>query len=337
MTPTDGPQGHANVRKRAGREATDWMILLQDDPEDCDLRSDFQEWLAASPVNREAWEQTNEIMGFVDQVQPIHVGHRQAPSDTVAPERVRPVRRAPGLFRKAAHPAVALAACAILWFAGPVMLLHWRADNIAGTGQIERVALADGSLVTLSAGSAIATNVGGAVRDVRLLRGSAVFEVAHDAARPFHVNAQGIRTTVLGTRFEVALQGEGGTVGVMEGRVRVEYPGGSPAVREELHKGDRIRLGKGEAAIRQSGNPDGIAAWRDGQLILSDRPAREVIDALRPWYGGMIVARGYGLDSRRLTGVYDIRDPSAAFVALSRVPGVRVDRITPWIVIVSVS
>lgn len=337
MTPSNEPDSNAAIRKRAGLEATDWLILLQDAPEDTALRANFDAWLMASPAHREAWVQTNEIMGFVDQVNPVHAEHWQGLPDAQASGGQKsPVGR-PWTVRRGYYAALAITAVVILFLTAPIMLLHWQADAVAGTGEVRQVALADGSIVTLSAGSAIATEVSGTVRDVRLLRGSALFEVAHDAVRPFHVDADGIRTTVLGTRFEVALQGHGGTVGVMEGRVRVEYPYGSPAVSEELVKGDRLRVEKDAAAIRQTGNPDSIAAWRDGQLILSDRPAREVIDALRPWYGGMIVARGAGLDSMRLTGVYDVHDPSEAFLALSRIPGIRVDRITQWIMIVSVS
>jgi transmembrane sensor len=71
-------------------------------------------------------------------------------------------------------------------------------------------------------------------------------------------------------------------------------------------------------------------------MFVKDRPVGDVLDALRPWYGGYMVVRGPGLASRRVTGIYDLRDPEAALSALGKAHPIRVRRLTPWLKIVTV-
>src|SRR5262249_41966887 len=57
-------------------------------------------------------------------------------------------------------------------------------------------------------------------RAVRVTRGEALFDVAHDTARPFVVEARGMSARAVGTRFAVRGDANGpGEVFVQEGRV----------------------------------------------------------------------------------------------------------------------
>ena len=42
-------------RKRAEAEALDWIVALQEAPEDRQVRRRFRQWLAAAPANARAW------------------------------------------------------------------------------------------------------------------------------------------------------------------------------------------------------------------------------------------------------------------------------------------
>lgn len=65
------------------------------------------------------------------------------------------------------------------------------------------VHLPDRSLVTLAPASRIELHFNPGERNVRLVRGRARFDVAHDALRPFNVFAGGGRITAVGTLFDV--------------------------------------------------------------------------------------------------------------------------------------
>jgi transmembrane sensor len=66
-----------------------------------------------------------------------------------------------------------------------------------GVGEQRLVVLADGSRVRLNTDSAIRVRYGPAERRLRLTRGEAFFEVAHNPDRPFVVEADGARVTAL--------------------------------------------------------------------------------------------------------------------------------------------
>jgi len=202
-------------------------------------------------------------------------------------------------------------------------------------GAVERIhELADGSVVRLGPRSAIDVAITAGERRVRLLQGRAFFEVAPDAARPFRVVAGGVEATVLGTAFEVVHAAAGIDIAVREGRVRVAGPDNGPAPPEPLAAGQWLRVGPTGAA-RGARPAAQIAAWLDGQLVVRDRPLGEVVEALEPWYGGVILLTDRELAGRRLTGVYNLSDPVGALQAIAAAHGAIVRRLSPWVLLVS--
>jgi transmembrane sensor len=223
----------------------------------------------------------------------------------------------------------AAAAC-LLWAVLPGVMLTLRADQITGTAQIRSITLPDGSMATLAPDTAIRVAIHDGRRDVHLLRGEAYFDVRHDPAHPFRVIAGDSQTRVLGTAFDVRLtQGHAG-VAVARGLVEVSRPG--TGQRQLLPKGEAVTATWRHETIR----PDRVASWRAGHLIVSDQPLGEVIAALRPWHRGMLIARGAGLASKRVTGLYDLRDSDAALRALTRIDGVEIAHLSPWMTIITV-
>lgn len=317
--------GDAIEQARADREATDWLIRLDEEPEASALRVAFAAWLAASPANVQAWRDTAHASDVLSLA--------FAPSATiVSMEHARRQRRS--LVRRLfAGSAAAAAACVALW-AGPSLLTNIRADHVAPSGEVRTLQLADGTLVKLAPGGALAIDYSNGQRHVRLLRGNAYFDVVHDASRPFRIGASGATVTVLGTAFEVQARGDGVGVAVRRGRVRVACDTAAPVAILSVGQAVDMACDAG-TALRADTAPERIASWVDGQYVATDRPIRDVVDALRPWYRGIIVARGEGLETRRVTGVYDLRHPQEALSALAAAHHVRVTRLTPWMTIVT--
>lgn len=321
-------EGGAIEQARADREATAWLIRLDEEPESPALRIAFAAWLAASPANAQAWSDTAHASDVLSLA--------FAPSPTLVPieyaldRRRQRHRLVPRLF---VGSAAAAAACVVLW-AGPSLLTNLRADDVASTGEVRTLHLVDGTLVKLAPGGALAVDYSDGQRHVRLLRGKAFFDVVHDRSRPFQIGASGATVTVLGTAFEVQAREDGVGVAVRRGRVRVACDAAASAAILSVGQSVDMACDAGEA-LRADTPPERIASWINGQYVATDRPIRDVVDALRPWYRGIIVARGDGLERRRVTGVYDLRHPQAALAALAAVHRVRVTRVTPWITIVT--
>lgn len=325
--------------ERASNEATDWLILLQEEPGDADLRRRFDEWLKASPENESAWAST-KTFSDVAALLPAARASSEAPS--VASPRggaaeLSRLRTRAG--RRWAMPVLALAAaaCLAVW-AGPTMLLHLRADHVTGTAELRQIDLPDGSRVTLAPASAIAVLDDPRGRSVRLLSGEAFFQVRPDPTRPFRVTARDVEATVLGTSFDVRLGSDDVAVSVEEGIVAVAAAGEPVESGAKLVAGQFVRVASGSVTrgmIRGSDPPELVAAWRHGQLYAQETRLGDAIDQLRRYYGGTIVLTDDKLADRRVTGAYNLADPEDALRGMARVHGATVRRITPWLLIVS--
>ncbi len=321
------------ARRQAFDEATEWLILLQEDPHDAGLRARFEAWRKASGLNAEAWLATARTSQIAAAANPAHIrdwGPAVARRRAAASRKrlLRPRRLLLGAG------ALALAACIGL-MAGPILLLRLEADYLTETAELRSLDLEDGSRVTLGPASAVAVAFASGERRLRLLRGQAFFEVRPDPSRPFRVEAGTVEASVLGTSFDVRFDGNGVTVAVAEGVVQVTSAKSGQALAERLLAGDTVHVPPDGGAERHVEPPASMAAWRRGQLLSHDRPMGEAVDMLRRYWGGTIVLADRSLGQRPVTGVYNLADPEEALRGIVQAHGGRVRRVTPWLLVVT--
>jgi transmembrane sensor len=226
----------------------------------------------------------------------------------------------------------ALAMVAVVgWIAAPAALLRLQADHVTGTAELRTIALEDGSTVMLAPDSAVAVTYRPSERQVQILQGEAFFAVTPNKDRPFTVTARSVRTSVLGTRFDVGLDDAGVEVAVEEGRVRVD----SGNTGEILSAGEVVQVAATGELVRTALEPGAIALWRQGRVYLRNRPLAEAVNAIRRYYPGKIVVTDAALEKQPTTGVFDMTDPEAALRGLAQAHGATVRRLSPWLLVVS--
>lgn len=324
----DGPPFPGPILGAAEEAAIGWVIALRDSPDDPSLRRHFQAWHDADPAHRRAWATMRHLDDRLEQVEPayaVRVDSRRT---------VLPAAWTPSYRLRRPVLVVAGAACLALLLA-PMVSLRWQADYRTSVAEVERVTLADGSVVQLAPRSAIAVDYAAGRRDIRLLEGEAFFAVTRNPARPFRVLGDRATVTVLGTAFDVrAAQGDDdpAVVGVEHGRVRVAPRSGAPIL---LTAGQGAAVTVSGAVHRQAIPPTQVAAWRARQIIVQDEPITDAIDRLRPWFSGMILTQGDALANQRLTGVFNAADPVEALHGMARAYGGRVTVIGGWLIIYS--
>lgn len=276
-------------------EALDWLVRLRDDDPPADLEPQFRAWLDAEPAHRLAFVEAEQLFDSLDQIAP--------PSPMV-----RPVRPWAGQGRAV---AASIAATLVIGCAAVFVALDPAPDLQTATGEVRSVQLADGSTVILDAGSAIDVRITPDDRTITLRKGRAWFNVAHEQTRPFVVRSGSAAVHDIGTAFEVAHRGAGGSVAVSEGMVELMVDDG-PALR--LSEGQGARFTRGQA--RRAPHTTRIAAWRSGRLEFQNAPLPEVLRDLER-YGA---PRAFLLDDRlktvRLTGAFDAATPEAALSAV---------------------
>lgn len=311
------------------RQAVGWLILLQEEPENSDLRRGFEAWLQADPRHALAWQRTQHALTAIAATAPRHDARwRPFLAGRRAPPARLPSRR--HVLRTAAL-AAGLGATALL--AGPELLFAIQADHRTGTAEMRSLSLPDGSRVTLAPHSAIALAFSGQERGIHLLSGEAFFDVMPDAGRPFRIQADGLRVTVLGTAFSVRNEPGYQSVGVEHGLVQVDLP----AESRKLSAGRMLLVGPDGRLKEDQREPGAIAAWRQHRLIARDEPLAQVVDGLRRYYSGQILITDAALGQRPVTGLYDLRDPVRALQAIARAQNAVIRQISPWLTILSAS
>jgi transmembrane sensor len=162
------------------------------------------------------------------------------------------------------------------------------------TGEQTHLQLQDGTSVFLGAQSAVSATFTRSRRSVILGRGEALFEVAHDSARPFVVIAGNGSITAVGTTFDVRRDADRVVVTVTEGTVSVAPQAESvtelgaqptlhsgPAPHAQVTHGQRIAYDE-NGAVSAVEHTDAAAAtaWREGYLQFYGEPLRYVIQAV---------------------------------------------------------
>ena len=248
------------------------------------------------------------------------------------PSLLPPPTRHSGKWRWAAAAALVatVAGSTSWWFAAREPDLRGIAHYAAGQAERRVVRLNDGSTITLAANSRVDVLFTASERHLRLVAGEALFEVAHDKAKPFVVETTHGRVTAVGTAFDVAIGRDGAEVTVVDGTIRIALPAdaGSPfaAVSESItklaSKGERVtfgttlRDGTKIGFITQSAptDPDAATAWTRGQLVFHGEPLAEVIGAINGYIvrpADRLALRDPAAARTRVYGVVNQGDPAA--------------------------
>lgn len=314
--------------------ATGWAFRLQDAPDDAGLRAELADWLAESPLHGEAWALTQRAWQITSRTQPVFADEWPArPALSNAPSNVTPLRSRRFGLRLA---GLAIAACLLLVFALPVLRVQLNASHATSIAEIREVLLEDGTRVTLAARSAIAVSFGAGARNVTLLEGAAYFEVVPDSARAFTVRAGDIATTVTGTAFDVAMTDRTVSVAVASGSVRVSRRDSPASPLADLRAQQGVMVDRASGTVVETAlQPDAVAAWRKGRLIVENALLTDVVAALDRSHPGSIAVASVGLRGKRVTGVYDLGDPAGALKVLSAPYGGVVREFTPYLLVLS--
>ncbi|MBO1020471.1 FecR family protein [Methylobacterium sp. SD274] len=286
-----------------------WVVRLTSADASSADRKAFEVWRRADPAHAEAYAEMETWRRTMGQV---------------PDPRERKSRRAVGLS--------AVVAIAFAGIAGAQLGLidRLRADAWTGVGEIETRTLVDGSRIDLNTDTAVALRFTAEERAVDLLRGEAVFDVVPDPRRPFIVRGNGVSARAVGTRFYVRVDGAADPVGVAEGRVDVSTAVGHTL----LHPGEVAFRDEGDRPVARQGNVAEAMSWRDGKLSFSGQSLRQVIAELERYRRGRILLMDSSVGERRFSGTLDPRDTDEALDVLVTAMGIRVTRLTPFVILV---
>ena len=273
-------------------QARKWLDLRISGDMNDEQRICFQHWMEQSEAHKLAYTQLANLWGDLSWSEALNAD-ALAPS---SPEALR--RRSFSAFvsgpRAAALLVGALAACAALAIFLPGQQMQSSSELVmassvapatiyeTGIAEVRQVILADGSEVTLAGRSKLSVSFAEGQRQAKLLAGDGYFKIAHDASRPFSVEAGHVVTRVLGTQFEINTRPSHVEVSVVEGAVEVSPVSGGQ--KANLTIGQRASVDRSGQIITSQFNPAQAAIWRQQRLAFVNVPLQELVDEVNQYY-----------------------------------------------------
>jgi transmembrane sensor len=246
------------------RQANEWIVRLRDEAARPADFIAFEAWLAADQDHRAAYAHAQRA---VTRIRRLGGGLSDHVETRVAAKRRR-------IGSTAGLAAAALLAIGLLF--GPRAFGPPAYDSEIGEQRV--IALDDGSRIELNTNTKLVVRFSEDERRIELVRGEALFDVAHDAARPFIVEADGRSVRAVGTKFTVRADSGALSVLVVEGVVAVSPSAASTSAQSApppyLRAGQRLDLADGGPALAAlpAAEIERNLSWRTGWLEFNGQP-----------------------------------------------------------------
>ena len=289
------------------REAATWLARLQSGREP-GAEHEFRKWYEADPAHAAAFDRVKrsyEQAGLL----------RQSAQAYAAPEPQGARRAATQRYAWAAAGALAAVIPVVILVSGHAPFL--RDTNavmlVTGVGEIRRVALEDGSEVTLDTSTSLEVEIGRSRRRAELKKGRARFRIA-PGSTPFIVEAGGTTITSAASAFDVELAGPGSRVELLAGTADVLGPG-EPRPSLAVHAGETVAALPSGIRTPRDIQPSGD--WTRGMLEFDGTPLEAAVE-LANRYSDRQIVLAPDLAALRVTGAFRAGDTQGLARALAR-------------------
>ncbi|WP_449043566.1 FecR domain-containing protein [Paracoccus versutus] len=304
-------------------EAADWaMAMRYGAPDEVD-RAAFDRWLAQGPQHAAAWARAQAVFQTFDRL-PRGLGQDVLRTIEPQPDRRRALGLLGGLLL--VPPAGALA-----WHQP---WRKWRADVATAVGERKALDLPDASELVLNTDSAADIAFTAAERRIHLHSGEILVTTHADPApapRPLLVATAFGEIRALGTRFSVRhLENDLARVSVFRHAVEIRPLDAPPHV---LRQGEQADFGR-DGVRRPAAVDDSAAIWEQGMLLAQDMRLGEVIAEMARYRHGVLRCDP-AVAGIRVSGAISLADTDRGLDLLAQTLPVRIQRRTPWWVVVA--
>ena len=312
-----------------------WLARLHSDARTEETEAAFRRWLAASPLNRVAFERMTTTWEAT-------AGLSRAPSFDCFPAREFSL----ALRRVLIASAATLAICALITIAA-FYVMRLNADAKAETfatafGERRSFTLSDGSQLQLNTDSLVKVSYGARLRRVALEKGQARFQVVANPSRPFVVRVGERQIIVLGTAFDVRWTDERLAIVLVEGRVAILPAGDSytAATNPEtmvLEPGERLEFASPTFAVKSTVRLDREEAWVKGRVIFDATRLGAAVAEINRYAPRRLKLVNPALADLLISGTFSVDDPNAFARAVAQMFSLQVIEAPDSVLIGSVS
>lgn len=333
-------------RKPITEEAAEWLLRFEEEP-DARHNAEFAAWLKRSPQHIDEFlmvEASYRTMqhhlprnraAFAPLMQEISADVVPLDRGMTSPARLIP--RAARGHSNGTNGRRRLLAAGVAAVAGVLAIavyLSTPQQYSTAVGEQRAFKLPDGSLLNLNTQSRVEIDFSQNARDVRLVRGEALFTVQHDTTRPFRVSTDTVLVQAVGTAFNVYRHADDSTsVAVIEGKVNIipKVTDGAAASVEvaplPLAAGEEISISKSGHAVRpEAPDVSQVISWQQRRLVFRGTALGEVTAQFNRYNTDVqLRVSGSDLAHRQITGTFDADNPRAFVKFLAQDPSIQLE------------
>ena len=284
-------------------QASEWLVLMQSGEMTAEDQLRFNVWLSEHQDHRQAYQQLRATWQGLGKLSATAEGRALKHSVSDKPFWMQPGKGLSAIISRlreqlAFRRSLGYLSVALVSIIAVGLLFIQQPDSSAvnfyatQTGEIQKITLADGSLITLGAKSKIRARIGKADRHVELIQGEAFFDIAKDASKPFFVAADEVLIEVVGTQFNVLKRHASINVSVLEGIVNVSEQNNQVSASQP---NSDVLLTAGQQVIKQQNahfeqvadvDVEELGLWRSGRLVFNETSLIDVIDDASRYFDG---------------------------------------------------
>jgi transmembrane sensor len=192
-------------------------------------------------------------------------------------------------------------------------------------GEVKKMRLSDGSILTLNTNSAIEVDFSGHQRRVLLHRGEVFFDVKKDPNRVFSINTGQRIIRVIGTKFNVRKSDVSLKVSVSEGLVGIQESSSEQSKTDDFRQSETLLQAGSIGAY--SGNTEVISrntpelikknlAWREGVFRFENETLENVINEFNRYRIKKIKLQTDELGQLKISGVFSLKNSDSIITAI---------------------
>lgn len=307
-------------------QALQWYVRMRSSDVSSDERQAYDNWLLEDETHKEVYNAIEREWQELDNLESWAVEEMRLLED-----RIIPAKRKRNFLIGFSGLTIAAVTVAIIFVLSPFILQTQIHQYETAKGEQRKIVLEDGSRIHLNSASSVTVQFNSEAREIDLLEGEGLFDVAHERKRPFVVRVRDSKIVAVGTSFSVYYKNDEIAVTVLEGRIAImpadkttemANMGDTPDSKKAsvlLEPDRQARVNeKGQVADVKIVDADKLTAWNRGLIVLDGKPLREVAEEMSRYIVGQVQVAS-GVPDYPVTGVIKIRDQETMLQLLSEV------------------
>jgi transmembrane sensor len=318
-------------------QANRWAVRLDAGPLAPEEQAELDGWMSRDRRHHGALVRARAIWLDADRLGALAAGAVREPDTSLA--RSKPPADEPGALTsqtarrlRAFLPAAGLIAASVVLALLAATYLYTKVFFSGETytseiGEVRNIGLPDGSGLTINTDTHARVQFEETERNVAVSRGEALFNVAHDARRPFIVHANGVKVKAVGTAFTVRVDDARVDVLVTEGVVEVSREGAAASVQRITANQRAVIASKDSRLDIETVDRDGVnrqLAWRQGMVAFAGEPLSVAVAEINRHSRHPIYVDDPELAAHPVVGIFHANDAEGFASAASATFGAEV-------------